>query len=242
MIENFKETPPPAGQPAPGRGRFRWSWTLTLIAIYVLVLLVQHYVDRHYPADRFIFNNLALSCAGIAHGYAWQFLTYQFLHGGWIHMLFNSWVIYVFGSELEGLLGGRRYLSLVLACGIVGGVFQVFMGMCFPTLFGGSVVGASACAFGLVAAFASLYPEEELTILVLFVIPVQVPCRFLLIFSAVIALMGLMFPWNAVATYNGAQIANAAHLGGMAMGWYYVKKIMKHPALPAKPDPCLDAP
>ena len=203
---------------------------MALIAVYVGVLLAEQITAHFFPGRNFLFKYLALSREGIVHGYIWQFLTYQFMHSGWIHLLFNSWLIYVFGSALEQLLGGRRYLALMFASGIMGGVFQVFTAVLWPALFDGSVVGASACVFGAVAAFAMIYPEEELNLLVLLVIPVQLRARTLLMLFIVIALMGIIFPWGALAA--GPHVANAAHLGGMAMGWFYVKKIMKNPALP----------
>jgi len=86
-------------------------------------------------------------------------------------------------------------------------------------LFGGPVVGASACAFGLVAAFALIFPERELTMLIFFVIPVHLRAQTLLIISAVLAVAGIAFPMD--------NVANAAHLGGMAMGWFFVRKILQ---------------
>ncbi len=203
--------------------RLRWSWTLVLLASYVVVLLAELIIGRFFPSKNFIFGYLALSRAGVEQGYAWQLVTYQFMHAGWMHLLLNSWAIYVFGTELELLLGGRRYLGLVFASGMIGGVFQVLTAMLWPALFDGPVVGASACAFGLVAAFAMIFPERELTMLIFFIIPVRLRAKTLLILSAVLAVMGFVFPWD--------NVANAAHLGGMAMGWFYVKKIMKNPAL-----------
>ena len=96
-------------------------------------------------------------------------------------------------------------------------------------MFGGSVVGASACAFGLVAAFAMIFPERQLTMLIFFIIPIRMKAKTLLIASAVLAVMGILFPWD--------NVANAAHLGGMAMGWFYVKKILKNPALIGTEEP-----
>jgi len=154
-------------------------------------------------------------------------VTYQFMHASLLHLLLNCWAIYIFGTELELLLGGRRYLALMFSSGIVGGVFQVLTAMLWPALFGGQVVGASACAFGLVAAFAMMFPERELTMLIFFVIPVRLRAKTLLIGSAVLAVMGIVFSESVF----GGNVANAAHLGGMAMGWLFVKKIMKHPAL-----------
>jgi membrane associated rhomboid family serine protease len=200
----------------------RWTWTTALVAAYVVVLLAQKTAD-HFGDGDFVFKYFALSAEGLAHGYVWQLLTYQFMHGGWLHLILNCWAIIVFGSVVERMLGGRRYLTLAFASGAVGGVVQVLTAIIWPGLFGGAVVGASACAFGLVAAFAMMLPEQELTMLIFFVIPVRMRAKTLLLLSLVVALMGIIFPMG--------NIANAAHLGGMAMGWFYVKKIIRHPAL-----------
>jgi membrane associated rhomboid family serine protease len=162
---------------------------------------------------------MPLSVEGLKHGYVWQLVTYQFMHAGWLHIFFNSWAIYMFGREVESMLGGKKFLVLMLSSGIVGGVFQVLVALVWPQYFGGPVVGASACAFGLVAAFAMIFPERELTMLIFFVIPVQLRAKTLLIASAVLAVAGIVFPMD--------NVANAAHLGGMAMGWFYVRKILQ---------------
>jgi membrane associated rhomboid family serine protease len=198
--------------------RLRWTWTMILVAAYVAVLVAEQITTTFFQDKAFIFSYFELSRTGIEHGYVWQFVTYQFMHAGWLHLILNSWAILIFGNELEQALGARRYLTLVFSSGIVGGVFQVLVAMAWPW-FDGPVVGASACAFGLVAAFATLYPEQELTMLLFFVIPIRLRAKTLLLGSIVIALVGIVFPWD--------NVANAAHLGGMAMGWFYIKKILK---------------
>ena len=85
-----------------------------------------------------------------------------------------------------------------------------------------ALVGASACAFGLVAAFALIFPERELTMLIFFVIPVRMRAKTLLIGSAVLAVTGFAFP-NVIMP----GVAHAAHLGGMVMGWFFVRKILQ---------------
>jgi membrane associated rhomboid family serine protease len=196
---------------------------LAYAVVFVAEILMSPAPRLLIPGNAFCNEYFALSKEGIEHGFVWQLVTYQFMHAGLLHLLLNCWAIYVFGRELESLLGAKKYLALMFSSGIIGGVFQVLTAMVWPWLFGGGVVGASACAFGLVAAFAMIFPERELTMLIFFVIPVRMRAKTLLIFSAVLAVMGIVFPWD--------NVANAAHLGGMAMGWFYVKKILKNPAL-----------
>jgi len=203
------------------RFHLRWSWTVALLAAYAVVFVAELGMTRLFPESHF-FNYLALSRAGLEHGYVWQLVTYQFMHAGWLHLLLNCWAIYTFGRELEIELGSKRFLALMFSSGIVGGVFQMVTAILWPGMFGGAVVGASACAFGLVAVFALVYPERELTLLIFFVIPVQMRAKTLLIFSAVLAVAGIIFSESIF----GGNIANAAHLGGMAMGWFFVRKIL----------------
>jgi len=210
------------------RFRFQWSWTVALLVAYAAVFLGELVIWKFFPEQAdlknpsSIFSLLALSTEGLAHGYVWQLVTYQFMHVGFIHIFLNSWAIYMFGREVESVLGGRKFLVLMFSSGIVGGVFQIIVSLVWPQYFGGSVMGASACGFGLVAAFAALFPERELTMLILFVIPVHMRAKTLLIGSAVLALTGFAFP-NVIMP----GVAHAAHLGGMVMGWFYVRKILQ---------------
>lgn len=211
--------------------RLRWSWTAMLLLAYAVVFVTEILVSPVprllVPGNAFCNQYFALSREEIEHGYVWQLVTYQFMHAGLLHLLLNCWAIYIFGRELESILGGRKFLALVFSSGIVGGVFQVVAAVLQPKHFGGEVVGASACAFGLVAAFAMIFPERELTLLLFFVIPVRLRAKMLLIISAVVAVIGVV-----LSEFDfGGNVANAAHLGGMAMGWFYVRKILKNPAL-----------
>ena len=204
------------------RIRTQWSWTVALMVAHLVVFLAEMFIEQFFPGQSFIFDHLSLSVEGLANGYVWQLVTYQFMHAGWMHLLLNCWAIYMFGRELEELLGGKKFLALVFSSGIVGGVFQVLVALAWPQYFSGSVVGASACAFGLVAAFAMIFPNRELTMLIFFIIPIHLRAKTLLIGSAALALAGFAFH-----EYIMTGVAHAAHLGGMAMGWFFVKKFFK---------------
>jgi len=191
------------------------SVTLILLIVNAAVFLTQLAAWRWFGFS--VEDYFALSVDGLRHGRLWQLITFQFLHGGWLHLILNCWAIYVFGRELEQVLGVRRYLSLYFASGVAGGIFQTAAAFLIGGHFAGSVVGASAGVFGLVAAYARLFPERPLTILLFFIIPVSMRAKFLLLFSGLIALFGILFP--------GDNIAHAAHLGGMFMGIVFVHSI-----------------
>jgi membrane associated rhomboid family serine protease len=194
--------------------RLRFSWTLAILIANAIVFVVECVLLGYPP--RFAENNLfALNIDGLRHGYAWQLLTYQFMHAGMLHIILNSWAIYLFGRAVEDTLGPRKFLTVYLISGILGGLFQALAAWAWPSYFGGPVVGASAAAFGLVAAYATLFPERELFLLIFFVLPVRLTARKLLIVSAILALIGFGLPFS--------NVANAAHLGGMLAGWLFIR-------------------
>ena len=202
---------------------WRGSLTVGLLIANAVVFLAECLASpqpgRFVPGGFALYPYLALSLEGLKHGYAWQLLTYQFMHANVWHILLNSWAIYVFGRDVEQALGWKKFLTLYLASGVLGGIFQVLVAWVWPGLFGGPVVGASAAGFGLVAAFAALYPDRELTLLLFFVLPVHLRARTLLILSGVLAIAGIVFPSD--------NVANAAHLGGMVMGFVFVRQFVQ---------------
>ena len=127
------------------------SFTIALLIVNAVVFLIECAVYGYPlrfpvdPADSYF----ALSVEGLKHGYVWQLLTYQFMHAGVLHILLNGWAIYVFGHSIEEALGWKKYLTLYLSSGVIGGICQVLAALLWPNLFGGPVVGASAGAFGL---------------------------------------------------------------------------------------------
>jgi rhomboid family protein len=204
------------------------SFTVILLIVNAIAFVIQSFFygfPPRLPPGGFF----ALSVEGLRNGYIWQLLTYQFMHGGLLHLLLNCWAIYVFGREVEQSLGKKNFLILYFSSGVVGGLLQILGGLWLPARFGGAVVGASAGVFGLVAAFAVLYPERPLTLLLFFIIPVHMRAKFLLLFSALLALFGIAFP--------GDNVAHAAHLGGMLTGLAYVRWIVHaaHPIIGWQP-------
>jgi len=203
--------------------RPRVSFTVALLIVNAIVFLVECALSSHplrlAPDNSFFYNYFALSLEGLEHGWVWQLLTYQFMHAGLLHIFLNSWAIYVFGREIEETLGPQKFLALFLTSGVIGGIFQALASWIWPHYFGGAVVGASSGAFGLVAAFAILYPDRELTLLLFFVLPLTLRAETLLILSAALALFGIAFPTG--------NIADVAHLGGMLTGIVFVRQFIQ---------------
>jgi len=153
----------------------------------------------------------ALSLAGLKHGFVWQFLTFQFMHGSFWHLLLNSVVLFSFGRPLEAFLGRRVFLSLYLLSGFVGGVVQVLLGL-FSDRFAGEMVGASAGICGLVAVFALLNPHS--TIYLFFILPIRA-----IYFLPLLVGMTVLF----IVLPTGDNVAHGAHLGGILTGVAWVR-------------------
>src|SRR5664279_4676933 len=84
---------------------WRWSATVVLLMVNVAAFILQNVLGQfsNFPTNAWF----ALSVEGLRHGFAWQLLTYQFMHGGLLHLLLNCWAIYIFGREVEETLGPK---------------------------------------------------------------------------------------------------------------------------------------
>ncbi len=153
---------------------------------------------------------LVLSPMGMASGRVWQLLTYMWLHGDVWHLLFNMFGLHFLGRPVEERLGTARFLWLYLMGGFVGGVMWWLVNL----RSGGFVLGASGGVLAVVMAFAVLYPRAPL---VLFPIPIQVQARWLAIFYVVFSAV--------MAVEQGGRIAHMAHLGGLIVGFVYVRAL-----------------
>jgi membrane associated rhomboid family serine protease len=218
MRADYESAPPPrfgAG------GGWRYSLTIWLIIANVVIFAGQLLL----PLEALF----ALRANLLWHGAVWQLLTYQFLHGGPMHLLINCLMLYWFGNVIENNFGWRRMLALYLGSGAVGGLVQA----AFSTFTGTGmvpVVGASAGVFGLVAAFAILFRNQPITMLVAFVFPVAMKAKYLLLIEVVLSVLGMM-----AANDN---IAHAAHLGGMLVGVAWALSIEGwRPQLPRRQAP-----
>ena len=204
MLEDRPYMREPEWRPEASRSGI--SICLTLILINVACYILQHTV-------RGFEETLALFPQRLHNGNVWELLSYQFLHGGLFHLLINCAMIWFAGRQIEEALGKAKFLVLYLVAGIFGGLLQCALswsGFLPPA----GVVGASAGIFGLIAAFAMVYWERELTFLIMFVIPVRMKAKYLLIALAVIGILG-------VISKEGG-IAHGAHLGGMIWGVLFI--------------------
>ena len=198
--------------------------TRVVIALNLLVFLWQ---SRLNPGQAFLFEQrYALSLDGIQDHAWWQFLSYQFLHGGWIHLFFNLFFLNSLGPVLEETLGARRFALLYLCSGVVGGAVHLGGAWMWPGTFGHPVVGASAGLCGLLSALCTIYSEEPLEVRLFLIIPVVMRAKFLLLGVALLSMGGILFVWG--------NVAHLAHFGGL-LGGLLMLNLMNIETVPVDP-------
>jgi len=141
----------------------------------------------------------------------WQILTYGFLHGNVMHIAFNMFALWMFGRELEWLMGSQRFLIYFLVCVVGAAMVQLlvagFQGGLYPT------VGASGGVFGILLAYGLTFPNR---IVMLLFPPIPMKAKY---FVIMLGLFELFIGFSGVN--NG--VANFAHLGGMLFGFLLIK-------------------
>ncbi len=143
----------------------------------------------------------------------WQLVTYLFLHGGFGHIIWNMLALWMFGADLERTWGTRRFLNFYFFCGIGAGVCVVLANYLVP--WGDPsvpTIGSSGAIFGMLLAYAMLFPNR--TILWGFLIPIQVKWFVLII--------GLITFMSSFQVNTG--VSEFAHLGGLLCGYIWMKK------------------
>lgn len=158
---------------------------------------------------RFMYFNFALWPAGDPQSpFAfWQLVTYGFLHGDVMHIAFNMFALWMFGRELERMMGPRKFLTYYMVCVIGAALVQLvaakFSGGIYPT------VGASGGVFGILLAYGITFPNR---MVVLLFPPIPMKAKYFVLFY------GLLELYFGVSG-NAPGVAHFAHLGGMFFGF-----------------------
>ena len=171
----------------------------------------------------------------------YQFFTYMFLHGGFTHIFFNMFALWMFGSVIERVWGPKKFIFYYIVCGIGAGITQELVQYATYTIEGISAyqyvsaggvqmttdayinlwttIGASGAVYGILSAFGIIFPNERL-----FIIPFPFPikAKWLIVGYIAIELFSAM-------TGPGDGVAHMAHLGGMLFGFLLIRYWQKHP-------------
>jgi len=195
----------------------------SLIVVNALVFLYQLSLglngSAYFSYTYGLLPYLFFSGEGFPNGAAlhdmWPFLTSAFLHGGWLHIIFNMWTLLIFGSTLEGRMGSPQFLVFYLCCA----VGSAFAHGYFNPDSDVPVIGASGAIAGVIGAYAASFPRARITLLVPVVI---IPLIFTIpaLFYAAIwfGIQLIQGAWEAARPSLGGGIAWWAHIGGFVAG------------------------
>ncbi|HVW09226.1 MAG TPA: rhomboid family intramembrane serine protease [Bryobacteraceae bacterium] len=183
----------------------KWLIVVTC-AVYILQLL---FVNTTLFGQTFLGAFQLLPWDVVHRGEIWQLFTYLFLHSTITHILFNMLMLWMFGAAVEQTWGTRRFLQYYFICGIGAGACVVLANLAFgnPLV---PVIGASGAIYGLLIAFGMLFPDQEILLFLLF--PVRAKYA-VMIFAAI----------EFFALPQGGPVSHLAHLGGMLVGFIYIK-------------------
>ena len=221
------------------------TMTKNLLVINVLAFLAT-WVFEQSGIDLTAMFGLHFFLASDFH--VWQFLTYMFLHGGFTHILFNMFALWMFGSVIERVWGPKKFIFYYIVCGVGAGIIQEIvqyvqfvsdpvlasesLDALMPVRTNGGVmqmtigdylnyrltIGASGAVYGILLAFGMIFPNERL-----FIIPIPFPIK------AKWLIVGYIFIEFFSAMGQNDGIAHMAHLGGMLFGFLLIRYWQKHP-------------
>lgn len=183
-------------------GRRRWTKGVKRLIIINVVIWLLMLVGYN------LLTPFGLTPTLVKKGYIWQLFTYMFLHGDFFHILFNMFILWMFGRSIEEEWGTKEFVKYYFITGIGAGVFTFILSInsSIPT------IGASGAIFGILVAYAMMFPNS--LIYVWFLFPVK--AKYLVMFFAILELI-------ASVRYTPDGIGHFAHLGGMVVGYLYIK-------------------
>ena len=175
-----------------------------IILINVLMLVLT-YLNNPLMSKWFALNPISFIWK------PWQLVTYMFMHGGFGHLFFNMYTLFIFGSVLENVWGTKKFLTFYFVTGI--GAALVNIGVQYLTGSFALTVGASGAIYGILMGYAMLYPDSRLTLLFP---PVSMKAKwFVLIFAGIELLLG-------ISNNPADNVAHFAHLGGLIFAFLLI--------------------
>jgi membrane associated rhomboid family serine protease len=156
-------------------------------------------------------------------------VTSMFLHGGWLHILGNMWFLWVFGDNVEDVLGRARFLMFYLASGVAAALVHLMFSPGSPV----PVVGASGAIAGVMGAYMIKFPHSRVLTLVpifIFITKVEIPASWMLAYWFAIQIFSGVGQIATVSMNEGGGIAWWAHAGGFAAGVALIKLMKTRPA------------
>ena len=203
------------------RGIGLLGWLLIVnVAVFALQNLLIVFLGEDLYRVAFL-NNFALSGAAVSSAKVWTLFTYGFLHdtNNFFHLLFNGLGLFFIGRMVIRIFGEKAFLEVFLLSTLTGGLLY----LCFHFTGLGFVLGASGALMGVLALFCMARPEEKVTLLVYFVLPVTLKPKWILWGTSAISVLGILFQELPGTSYT----AHSAHLGGILGGVLYYQFLIR---------------
>lgn len=203
--------------------KHRSSMVTRLLIVTIGIFCLQHSVDVFFPSIRghnyFLIEWFALSYPQIEDMKIWTLFSYALLHStsGIFHILGNMLGLFFIGRILEPVIGARPLLLLYIFGALLGGVLFLLLHIDQNTV----VVGASSSVMALLSLFCLMYPKERVTLLLFFVIPMNVQPKWILRLLLAYSLFGVVYYEFLAYESHLFAIAHSAHLGGILAGFLY---------------------
>lgn len=191
-----------------------WNSTSWIAAACVIVYMMTQVANFRIKGVPLLYW-LSLIPSFTKFGCVWQFITYMFVHGSPLHLLFNLYALMIFGNILERSLGSREFLFFYFLTGILGGVF-CFVIYQLTGMVNVAIMGASGAIYAMLFLESVLAPQSR--VVLFFIIPLKMPVA-MLIFIGLEILSQL--------TGGGDGIAHLVHLSSIAIAWIYCVLRMK---------------
>ncbi len=177
------------------------------VAVFFIQMLFDNVMFGGYPGAYILNRYFALNPiggfdqAGFSYNFqVWQLITYQFMHGSFSHILFNMFMLWMFGMEIENIMGSKKFLIFYLLSGVGAGLLQILASPFLESTLA-PTIGASGAVYGVMIAFAMFFPDRY--IFLYFLIPVK--AKYLIAFL-------IVFEFLSINT--SGFVAHLAHIGG----------------------------
>jgi membrane associated rhomboid family serine protease len=204
--------------------------TMALIVINVLAFLFAVSLD---PWTR----NAFIETYGLVpeHFAFANLITSMFLHGGWMHLLGNMWFLWIFGDNVEDILGHGKFLLFYLGCGVAAGLTQVLL-TTDPRI---PTVGASGAIAGVMGAYMLKFPHSRIltvVIIIFFFTTIEVPAWIMLIYWFITQFFSGIGSIAYSHASQGGGVAFFAHVGGFVAGAVLINLLGTRPAYSRRRD------
>jgi membrane associated rhomboid family serine protease len=183
--------------------------------------VIQMIFERAIPGAAMIPTQAAALIPDLLfHGRVWTLLTYTLLHANTLHLVANGLTIFFMGRETLSLLGNKRFGWFCAAAAAGGGVLWLLVNFRNPD---SALIGASSISLALLILFACFYPDNKITVLLFFIIPISIRPKYVAFAAVALDLFGLLF-YEIPGRPSGFAVAYSAHIGGMlvALGYYFL--------------------